>query len=83
MDLTDVGHAIATRYNIVLASLSPRMAHCYLPLRAAHGGPPDTVAFINHIADARHFVPVLTTTLCYPLHVQLDVYILMCSCILT
>jgi len=59
MDITDMGYIIASRYNVILVSLSPQQNMMFFPLRSQPPGDPSVhrIICIGHVND-NHFIQV-------------------------
>ncbi|KAH1222224.1 hypothetical protein GmHk_12G035439 [Glycine max] len=64
MDITDMGYVIASRYNVILVSLSQQQSMTFFPLRSQP--PPDSfghrIICVGHVFG-NHFVQSLDNTL--------------------
>ncbi|KAH1188237.1 hypothetical protein GmHk_U059798 [Glycine max] len=59
MDITDMGYIIASRYNVILVSLSPQQNMMFFPLRSQPPGDPSVhrIICIGHVND-NHFIQI-------------------------
>ncbi|KAH1197677.1 Protein FAR1-RELATED SEQUENCE 5 [Glycine max] len=60
MDITDMGYVIASRYNVILVSLSHQQSMMFFPLRSQPPGDPSVhrIICIGHVYD-NHFVQIV------------------------
>ncbi|XP_057806170.1 PKS-NRPS hybrid synthetase cheA-like [Salvia miltiorrhiza] len=59
MSLPDMGHLVATRYNVVFISISKQQSCTYLPLRSSSPPPPQCKIIAIGFVNGSHFVQVL------------------------